>query len=74
MPDQQILAFAVIALILTVTPGPDTFLVIGNTISWGLRAGLSTTLGIVSGGLVHAVLAGLGLSRLLVYSEPRFTL
>lgn len=72
MLDHQILAFAAIALMLTVTPGPDTFLVIGNTISRGVRAGFSTTFGIASGGLFHAALAGLGLSRLLVYSEPTF--
>lgn len=72
MSDHQILAFAAIALILTVTPGPDTFLVVGNTISRGVRAGFLTTLGIASGGLFHAALAGLGLSRLLVYSEPTF--
>ncbi|HUP91945.1 MAG TPA: LysE family translocator [Solimonas sp.] len=70
--DPQILAFAAVALLVTISPGPDTFLVIGNTLARGTRGGLATVLGIVTGGLFHAALMGLGLSQLLVHSESAF--
>lgn len=70
--DPQILAFAGIALLVTVAPGPDTFLVIGNTLARGTRGGMATVLGIHTGGLFHAALMGLGLSQLLVHSETAF--
>ena len=70
--DPQILAFAGIALLVTISPGPDTFLVIGNTLARGVRGGLATVLGIVSGALFHAALIGFGLAQLLVHSETAF--
>ena len=70
--DAQILAFTAVAAVVTVSPGPDTFLVIRNTLGGGVRGGLATVLGIVSGGSVHAVLAALGLTLILVQSAQAF--
>src|SRR5262249_21475382 len=72
MFDHSVLAFALIALVLTVAPGPDTFLVIANTSAGGLRRGLATVLGIVSGGVVYVLLVAFGLVRLLLWSPAVF--
>jgi len=72
MFDHSVLAFTLIALALTIAPGPDTFLVIANTSAGGFRRGFATVLGIVSGGFVYVLLVACGLVRLLVYSPGVF--
>ncbi|HKZ72665.1 MAG TPA: LysE family translocator [Steroidobacteraceae bacterium] len=71
--DSQLLAFTLAALVVTISPGPDTFLVIGNTVKGGARHGLATVAGIVSGGLCHAALFGFGIAQVLAYSPTVFT-
>ncbi|TAM30088.1 MAG: LysE family translocator [Nevskiaceae bacterium] len=70
--DTSILAFTLAALLLTLSPGPDTFLVIGSTVHGGIRAGLAAVAGIISGGFFHAALFALGVARLLMYSPTLF--
>jgi len=72
MIDSQVIAFAGIAALLTVTPGADTMLVIRSVMARGQRAGLMTTLGICCGLFIHAVLSGLGVSLILVRSAMLF--
>ncbi len=61
-----------IALVLTVTPGPDTFLVLRNALTYGAATGRKVAWGIVGGLLFHATLAGLGLSVILVHSAQAY--
>lgn len=70
--ETQWLAFAFAALMVTLAPGPDTFLVIGNALSGGVRRGLATVAGILTGGLFHVALFAFGVARLLMYSERAF--
>ena len=72
MFDPQILTFIGVALVLTLTPGADTMLVMRNVLARGARAGIMTTLGICSGLFVHATLSALGLSFILVRSATAF--
>jgi len=72
MLNAQVLAFFVIAGVLTVTPGADTLLVIRNVLRGGRADGLATTFGIVSGLLVHASLSAVGVSLLLARSATAF--
>lgn len=72
MVDNQVLTFAGIAAILTLTPGADTMLVMRSVFARGQRAGLLTTLGICSGLFFHATLSALGLSLILVRSAAAF--
>lgn len=72
MNDSQIVTFAVIAGLLTITPGVDTMLVIRNVLARGRLAGLQTTAGICCGLFVHATLSALGLSLILVGSAAAF--
>jgi len=70
--DHSVVTFALIALALTLAPGPDTFLVIANTGAGGFRRGFATVLGIVSGGVFYVLLVACGLVRVLVYSPAVF--
>jgi threonine/homoserine/homoserine lactone efflux protein len=70
--DGQVLAFCAVAALVTISPGPDIFLVIRNTLGGGVRGGIATVLGIISGGTVHALLAALGLTLILVQSAQAF--
>lgn len=72
MLDPQIMAFAGVAALLTITPGADTLLVMRSVLTRGQRAGLLTTLGICSGCLIHAALSALGLSLILMRSALVF--
>jgi threonine/homoserine/homoserine lactone efflux protein len=72
MLDPKVLAFIGVAALLTITPGADTMLVLRSVLAHGRRAGILTTLGIVSGLLVHATLSALGLSLILVRSAQLF--
>jgi len=72
LADPQVVGFAVIAAILTVTPGADTMLVIRNVMARGRRAGILTTLGICTGLFMHAALSAVGLSVILLRSATVF--
>ncbi|MEG6505510.1 LysE family translocator [Nitratidesulfovibrio sp. 1201_IL3209] len=68
----EFLAFMGLAALLVVTPGPDTMLVVRNSLRVGARGGVATTFGCVSGLLVHVVCSGLGVSAVLVHSAAAF--
>ncbi|MBG3876025.1 LysE family translocator [Desulfovibrio oxamicus] len=70
--NHEFLAFLGLAALLVVTPGPDTMLVVRNSLRVGARGGVATTLGCVSGLLVHVVCSGLGVSAVLVHSAGAF--
>lgn len=72
MIDSKVLAFAGVALVLTLTPGADTMLIIRNVLAYGRRDGFLTLIGIVSGLFVHATLSALGLSVILMRSAEAF--
>ena len=66
------LEFLAIAVLVIVTPGPDTALTIRNTLLGGRRAGISTSLGVATGQAVWAVATAFGVAALLAASEPAF--
>lgn len=68
MFDSQLLTFAAVAAVLTLSPGADTLLVIRNVVARGRSAGVTTALGICSGLFLHATLSALGLSVLIAHS------
>ncbi len=72
MFDQSVIAFSVAALILTLTPGNDTILVMRNTMSAGRSSGFATILGICFGTIVHGTFASLGISVILMKSTTLF--
>ena len=70
MPDLP--AFLVVAVIVIVTPGPDTALTIRNTLLGGRRSGVFTAAGVAAGQATWTVATSAGIAALLVASEPVF--
>lgn len=56
-------SFLVALLIIMIVPGPDFVLIMGNAVQ-SLRRGVEAALGVMTGLLVHATLATIGLSAL----------
>jgi threonine/homoserine/homoserine lactone efflux protein len=65
--------FVAAALLLNVTPGPDTALVVGQSMRHGIRGGVLAALGVSAGCYVHIAAAAIGLSALLLTSALAFT-
>src|SRR5271156_5962046 len=64
--------FLATGIVLNLTPGQDTFYILGRTISQGRSAGIASVMGISAGALVHTLAAALGLSGLLAASASAF--
>jgi len=66
---QLLLSIAGLHLLACLSPGPDIFLVALNSLRKGWRAGVQTTLGILTGVSLHIFLGITGISLLLTQSE-----
>lgn len=71
--NSQILAFVLVTIPVLLVPGPDLLLVLRNTATGGRHIGAATATGTLTGVLVHATAASLGLSALLATSAEAFT-
>ncbi len=69
---QTIALFSLAAFLLAITPGPDMGLFLARTVTGGRSAGFAAMFGASTGLIVHATLAGLGLSALLAASATAF--
>src|SRR5262249_48895296 len=73
MLDRDLLAFAVVAGVITVIPGVDMALVTRKVLAHGRRAGYVTSVGVCTGLWVHAVASAVGLSAILMASAALFS-
>src|SRR3954471_24879794 len=64
--------FIATAIVLILTPGQDTFFILGRSIASGRPAGIAAALGVSAGTIVHTCAAALGLSALLATSPYSF--
>ena len=64
--------FLATACLLVITPGQDTFFILGRSLSGGRAAGVAAALGISAGSVIHTFAAALGLSALLATSAYAF--
>jgi threonine/homoserine/homoserine lactone efflux protein len=64
--------FIATAILLIITPGQDTFFILGRSLSGGRGAGIAAALGISAGSVIHTLFAALGLSALLAASPYAF--
>jgi threonine/homoserine/homoserine lactone efflux protein len=64
--------FCLSAIVLSITPGPDTLYILGRTISQGTNSGIASVLGISTGVLIHTIAAAIGLSTILATSALVF--
>ena len=70
----HLLAFVGVAILVVITPGPDTLLVTKNALLHGRRVGLATVAGVSLGLIVWTTAAALGIAALVRESELAFTL
>ncbi len=68
----SLVAFALFAALLTITPGPDTLLVLRATAVGGRAAGIAAAVGINVGCLVWAVASAVGVTALVTTSRLAF--
>jgi threonine/homoserine/homoserine lactone efflux protein len=69
----SLLAFAIAATVLAITPGPGIAYVVARTVAGGRPEGLASCFGTGIGGMLHVVAAALGLSILVAQSAAAFT-
>jgi threonine/homoserine/homoserine lactone efflux protein len=66
--------FVMAALLLIVTPGPDTAYIVGRSVAQGRIAGAISVLGIQLGMCVHIALTAIGLTALIASSPAAFAI
>ena len=66
--------FVFSCILLNITPGQDTMYILGRSVAQGRQAGVLSVLGIMTGVLVHTLLAALGLSVILATSSLAFSI
>ncbi len=66
--------FVISCILLNITPGQDTLYILGRSVAQGRQAGVMSVLGIMTGVLVHTLLASLGLSAILATSSLAFSI
>ena len=64
--------FVASCILLNITPGQDTMYIIGRSLAHGRKAGILSVMGIMTGVLVHTLLAAFGLSAVLAASSMAF--
>ena len=69
---RELVAFLGVSALVIVTPGQDTALTIRSTLFGGRRAGVLTALGVSTGQAVWTIAASVGITALLLASEPAF--
>ena len=70
----SIAAFIIAAFLLAITPGPGIAYVVARTVSGSRAEGLASCFGTAVGGLLHVVVAALGMSLIVAQSAFAFNL
>lgn len=69
---KAIAAFALVSLIVTITPGPDSLLVLRSSLRAGRRTGIRVAAGATSGSLFWGVCSAAGLTAIMAASAQAF--
>ena len=72
MDTEILISFLIASMILTVSPGPDNIYVLMQSITHGKKYGIATTIGLVSGILIHTSLVAFGVSAIIKESATLF--
>jgi threonine/homoserine/homoserine lactone efflux protein len=67
-----LLSFIGASMLLTIMPGPDIIYVLVQSMTNGKKYGIATSLGLVSGIIIHTTLVAFGVSALIKQSENIF--
>src|SRR5215217_4928397 len=73
IPINDLLIFALAAVVLVISPGPNMVYLISRSITQGQRAGIISLAGVICGFLFHIVLVSFGLSAVLLTIPFAFT-
>jgi threonine/homoserine/homoserine lactone efflux protein len=73
IPLQTLVAFFAVAVLLSLTPGPDNIFVLLQSAMRGPKIGMLIVLGLCSGLLLHTTAVALGLSAIFATSAFAFT-
>ncbi|WP_294213298.1 LysE family translocator [uncultured Chryseobacterium sp.] len=65
IPFHELLFFALAALVLVISPGPNMIYLISRTITQGRKAGLTSLAGVICGFMFHIVMVSFGLTAVL---------
>lgn len=65
IPLNELLIFALAALVLVISPGPNMIYLISRSITQGRKAGLISLIGVVAGFLFHIIMVSFGLTAIL---------
>ena len=68
----DLVGFVALAIVVIVTPGPDTALTIRNTLLGGRAGGVATAIGVALGQATWSLATSVGVAALLVAAEPAF--
>jgi threonine/homoserine/homoserine lactone efflux protein len=72
-PARELVLFLTAAGVLLAIPGPAVLYIVARGVDQGRKAGLASSFGIATGGLVHVLAATVGLSALLVTSALAYS-
>lgn len=72
MESKLILLFLGSSILLTLMPGPDILFVLTESLTRGHKSGITTSIGLVSGTLIHTLAAATGLSIIIQKSAITF--
>jgi threonine/homoserine/homoserine lactone efflux protein len=65
IPLNELLIFALAALLLVVTPGPNMIYLISRSVTQGKKAGIISLFGVLAGFVFHIIMASAGLTAIL---------
>ena len=65
---ESLISFSIATLFLALSPGPDNLYVIAQSLANGPKSGIATTIGLISGCIVHTTLLAFGVSAIIVAS------
>jgi threonine/homoserine/homoserine lactone efflux protein len=69
---ESLISFSIATLFLALSPGPDNLYVISQSLANGPKSGIATTIGLISGCIVHTTLLAFGVSAIIAASETIF--
>lgn len=69
---ESLISFSIATILLAFSPGPDNLYVITQSLVNGTKSGIATTLGLVTGCIVHTTLLAFGVSAIISASYVLF--
>ena len=69
---ENLLSFSLATLALAFSPGPDNIYVLTQSLVNGVKSGIATTAGLISGCIVHTTLLAFGVSAIITASNVLF--